>query len=99
MKHLSPGRRAFLAVNYTVLVFAALICLLPLVYVLAVSFSSSAAAMANAVTLWPVDFTLKSYEYVVRKPAFYLSFFVARKPVLLVGAVKNQQTTQAANTQ
>lgn len=96
MKHLSPGRRAFLAVNYTVLVFAALICLLPLVYVLAVSFSSSAAAMANAVTLWPVDFTLKSYEYVVRKPAFYLSFFVSVKRVLLAVPVNMLLTTLAA---
>lgn len=83
MKHVSFGRKVFLVVNYILLAFAALICLLPLVYVLAVSFSSSAAAMANKVTLWPVDFTLKSYQYVVRKPAFYLSFWVAVKRVLL----------------
>ncbi len=83
MKSKSLGRKVFLVVNYTVLIFLALICLLPLVYVLAVSLSSSSAAMANKVTLVPVDFTWKSYQYVVRKPAFYLSFGVSIKRVLL----------------
>lgn len=83
MKDKSLGRKVFLVINYTVLISLALICLLPLVYVLAVSLSSSSAAMANKVTLVPVDFTWKSYQYVVRKPAFYLSFFVSIKRVLL----------------
>lgn len=83
MSFKSPGQRIFNAVNHVVLISAALACLLPLIYVLAVSFSSSAAAMANKVALWPVDFTLKSYQYVVRKPAFYISFFMAIKRVLI----------------
>lgn len=83
MRYESMGRKIFLVINHVFLIFAALICLLPLIYVLAVSFSSSAAAMANEVTLWPVDFTLKSYQYVIRKPAFYLSFFISIKRVLL----------------
>ncbi|WP_322184041.1 carbohydrate ABC transporter permease [Neglectibacter caecimuris] len=96
MKHVSPGRRIFLIVNYTVLILAALCCLLPLVYVLAVSLSSSAAAMANKVTLWPVDFTWKSYQYVIRKPAFYRSFLVAVQRVLLAVPVNMLLTVLVA---
>lgn len=96
MKNKSRGRKVFLVVNNTVLIFLALICLLPLVYVLAVSLSSSSAAMANKVTLVPVDFTWKSYQYVVRKPAFYLSFGVSIKRVLLGVPINMLLTTLTA---
>ncbi|MDR0999312.1 MAG: carbohydrate ABC transporter permease [Clostridiales bacterium] len=90
------GERVFNAVNLTLLTLAALSCFLPLVYVLAVSFSSSAAAMANKVALWPVDFTLKSYQYVIRKAAFYTSFGVAVKRVLLGVPINMALTILAA---
>nr|WP_217504686.1 carbohydrate ABC transporter permease [Paenibacillus taichungensis] len=38
-----------------------LLCVLPLVHILAVSFSGKAAASANLVTLWPIDFTVDAY--------------------------------------
>jgi putative aldouronate transport system permease protein len=90
------GRQAFSAINLTILTLAALSCLLPLIYVLAVSLSSSAAAMANKVVLWPVDFTLKSYQYVIRKQAFYTSFFVALKRVAIGVPVNMAFTILAA---
>ena len=60
----SVGSRIFTIVNTLILVFLALICILPLINILAVSLSSNAAATAGLVKLVPVEFTLKSYEYV-----------------------------------
>lgn len=66
----SRGRVAFVAFNYIFLTVMAAICLMPLIHVLAVSFSSSQAAAAGYVKLWPVQFTLRSYEFVSGKKNF-----------------------------
>lgn len=79
----SLGRKVFLAVNYLVLAFLAMLCLMPLINVLAVSFSSSAAAAAGYVKLWPVQFTLSSYKYALTKPQFSTAFLISLKRVLL----------------
>ncbi|MFC3801949.1 carbohydrate ABC transporter permease [Cohnella sp. GCM10012308] len=73
----SLGRRAFHVCNYLFLTAAAAACLLPMLNVLAVSFSSSSAVSAGAVKLWPVGFTLKSYAFVVGKPEFGKAFLVS----------------------
>ena len=63
--------RLFNVFNYCLIGLLALSCLIPLIHVLAVSLSSSSAATGGLVTLWPVDFTLESYKYVARRPAFW----------------------------
>jgi len=88
----SFGKRAFDWANYAFLGGAALLCLLPLVHVLAVSFSASSAATAGFVKLWPVDFTLASYEYALSKPQFIDSFLVSLERVAL-GAFINMTLT------
>ncbi|WP_309119245.1 carbohydrate ABC transporter permease [Paenibacillus sp.] len=80
---LSFGRSVFIAFNYIVLVGFALLCLLPMVHVLAISLSSGTAAAAGFVTLWPVDFTFKAYEYVANKPEFIRSMIVSFQRVLI----------------
>lgn len=77
----SVGRKSFLALDYALLIISALLCLLPFIHVLAISFSSSTAAMSGEVKLWPVDFTLKSYEFVANRLAFVKSFLVALERV------------------
>lgn len=72
----SVGSRIFTIVNTLILVFLALICILPLINILAVSLSSNAAATAGLVKLVPVEFTLKSYEYVAKRAAFWKSLGV-----------------------
>jgi len=77
----SWGRRLFVVLNYVFLTALSLTCLLPILHVLAISFSSSAMASAGEVVLWPVDFTLKSYEYVLGKEAFVQSIVVTLERV------------------
>jgi putative aldouronate transport system permease protein len=78
--------------NIVFLLFSALLCLFPVLNVLALSLSSSTAATAGYVKLWPVDFTLKSYEYALEKQEFITSFIVSIQRVLL-GAVINMGCT------
>ena len=81
------GRIAFLCLNYLLLTLAALLCILPLINVLAVSFSASAAAAAGYVKLWPVQFTSASYEYALSKPQFLTAFGISVKRVILGYAI------------
>ena len=80
---LSVSRKVFLAADYLFLTCSALLCLLPLINVLAVSLSSSNAAAAGYVKLWPVEFTWSSYQYALTKPQFLQAFLISAKRVAL----------------
>lgn len=72
----STGRKIFLACNFILLALLSLLCILPFVNVLMISLSSSDAVAGGAVSLWPVDFTLASYRYVLNQPAFGRAFLI-----------------------
>lgn len=86
------SRKIFLIFNYAFLILLALLCLLPLLNVLAISLSSSAAAGSGQVDFLPVDFTLKSYEFVLKKVEFWRAFGISVKRVL-IGVPINMQLT------
>jgi putative aldouronate transport system permease protein len=94
--YISTSRKAFLIFNYLFLILTTLICLLPLVNVLAVSFSSREAAAGGFVKLWPVHFTLKSYIYVLHKPEFFKAFLVSIERVGLGVLINMFLTVMAA---
>jgi putative aldouronate transport system permease protein len=73
----------FTVINTAFLVSAAILCIIPLIHVAAMSFSSNAAAAAGKVTLWPVDFTLNAYRYVARRAQFWTSMYITVKRVVL----------------
>ena len=77
------GQKIAAIVIHVVLVVAALVCLAPMINVLAVSFSSRAAADAGLISFWPVQFTLSSYRFVVTESAFGRAFLVSIQRVLL----------------
>lgn len=79
----SPARKAFTIFNYVLWIILAAICLVPIINVLSVSLSSSAAVDSGAVKLWPVNFTLKSYKYVMDKPEFMRAFWISVKRVII----------------
>ena len=54
--------RIFMFFNGSILVLISIVILLPLVFIVSASFSSSEAVIAGKVTLWPVDFSLLGYE-------------------------------------
>lgn len=90
------SRRAFVVFNYTFLILLALLSVLPLVQLLAVSFSTSAAADAGLVTLWPVGLTGAAYQYALSSPQFLTSLGVSLKRVVLGTAVNMVLTTLIA---
>ncbi|CAM4330828.1 carbohydrate ABC transporter permease [Paenibacillus tarimensis] len=59
------GEKIFYVVNYILLILVALSCILPLLNIVALSLSDAKAVMAGQVGLWPVDFTLFSYENLI----------------------------------
>lgn len=59
---------------YAVMLFTLLICLLPFIYMLALSFSGAKAIVNNQVFLWPVDFNLGSYTQIFTYPNFFRAY-------------------------
>jgi putative aldouronate transport system permease protein len=57
--------RVFMIGVYVLLTTFLLVVLLPLVYIVASSFSDPLAVSSGRVTLWPVDFTFEGYERVL----------------------------------
>jgi putative aldouronate transport system permease protein len=88
----STGRRLFVIGNYLFLIGLAVTCVLPLIHILAISFSSSAAASANMVRFWPIDFTTASYDFVLSSERFYQSLWVSVQRVVL-GVLVNMVLT------
>ena len=83
MAKASAGEKVFNIANYIVLAFLAGICLLPFVHLLAVSFSSSAAATSGRVGLWPIEFTLAAYKQAIKGTAFIRSLGISVMRVVL----------------
>ncbi|RAV21669.1 carbohydrate ABC transporter permease [Paenibacillus contaminans] len=73
----------FTVFNYTFLTCLSLLCILPLIHILALSFSSGAAAAAGEVSLWPVDFNTAAYENIMSKKEYLLAFWISVKRLFL----------------
>lgn len=61
----------------------AVLCLAPIIHVIALSLSNSSSVMAGYVTLFPVDITLSSYRILALRPDFFVSFRMSLFRVLL----------------
>jgi putative aldouronate transport system permease protein len=64
---LTKGQRAYAVFNYIFLTLLGLFCLLPMLNIIALSFSSRNMVNAGAVSFWPKQFTLSSYGYMLQK--------------------------------
>jgi len=92
----SWGRGLFQLLNYAGLALLSILCLLPIIHVLAVSFSSQLAVTAGEVYFWPSGWNLKSYQYVIDKPEFFRSMKVTLQRVLLGTALNMTLTALCA---
>lgn len=79
----SSARKAFVVINYIILTLVMFVSLFPLIHIFALSLSSNSAAQAGWVTVFPVNFTLDSYDYILQKPEFFKSFGVSVLRVVL----------------
>lgn len=77
------GRRDRITLGQWVLTFImilfVLICILPFFNVIAISLSSKSAILRGDVTLWPVEFTTKAYEAIVKDASLWKSLFFTVK--------------------
>ena len=83
----STGRKVFRVVNVIVLILLALICLLPFVTVIAISFSDSFYVDSNQVYFWPKGWTTSAYTYILTRASFWSSFRTSILRVLLGGSL------------
>lgn len=70
----SKGRMVFNIFNYVFISFMMLSCLVPLIHILALSFSEASYTDSNMVTLIPKGFTLAAYEFVMQNEMFWRAF-------------------------
>ena len=77
------GRKAFVSFNSIFLALVALSCLFPFIHVLSVSLSAPVAANSGEVSILPVGFSLKAYEFVLQKSEFIKALGVSFERILL----------------
>lgn len=83
MQHRTKGEKIFAWGNLCFLILLSLTCIFPLIHILAISFSSRTSAMSGIVTIFPVDFTLSAYKYILAKSEFLISFMISVQRVFL----------------
>ncbi|MCL2056794.1 MAG: carbohydrate ABC transporter permease [Oscillospiraceae bacterium] len=79
----SVSRKIFMAFNCILLVGTALICILPFINQLAVSFSHKNAVAANQVIFWPIGFNLSAYDFILKGDAFMRALWVSIQRVAI----------------
>ncbi len=72
----SRSEKVFVTGITVILILLSVIALIPLLSVVSTSFSSKSAVDMNLVTLWPKQFTLDSWGYIIDRPDLWKSFFL-----------------------
>ncbi|WP_040949048.1 carbohydrate ABC transporter permease [Gorillibacterium massiliense] len=96
MHYRSKGYTVFTVFNTIFLCLLSLICVLPLIHVFAVSFSSRAAATANIVNFWPVGFTTDAYVKTLGNASFIRSLWIGAERTILGTVISMAVVTMAA---
>lgn len=96
MRYRSRAYTVFTLSNTIFLILLSLICILPLLHVLALSFSSRAAATANIVNFWPVGFTTDAYVKTLGNASFIRSLWIGVERTVLGTVLSMVVVTMAA---
>ena len=91
MKKTRP-QQVFTVFNYIFLTMLGVLCVLPLLNIIALSFSSRNMVNARMVTFWPKQFTVSSYAYMLEKSGLMPAVLITLKRVVL-GLVVNMLMT------
>lgn len=92
MQAITTKERWFYSINNILMLFLAAICVLPLIHVVSISLSSSAAVLSNQVTFWPIGLNFNSYEKTLEDPRLLNSVWVSVQRTslsLLLGLLVN----------
>lgn len=73
--------------NFVILTIMALLCVLPFINLLALSFSSKTAVAAGRVTFWPVEFNTAAYSFIAGNSQFTTALWVSVKRTILGVAI------------
>ena len=95
-RYKSAENTIFETVVMILLVLSGLICLLPLLHVIALSLSSKGAALAGRVYLLPVELTTTAYTTLLKDNRFMQATLVSLERVLLGGAINFVLTIMTA---
>lgn len=95
-RYKSAENTVFDTVVMILLVLSGLICLLPLLHVVALSLSSKGAALAGRVYLLPVELTTTAYTTLLKDNRFMQATLVSLERVLLGGAINFVLTIMTA---
>ena len=79
----SIKRKIFTGFNFVILMLLVLSCIVPLWYTLCISLSGKAAVAGGMVSLWPVYFTLSSYQAIIKDMGFLRSVGISVARVVL----------------
>lgn len=72
-----PGKGQIILVILMILLV--LLCTLPFINVIAISLSSKSAILRGDVSFWPVEFSPKAYELIMKDPSMFRSLFFTIK--------------------
>lgn len=92
IKSKSFSDRTFGVFTYVIITLMTLLCLLPLLHMVALSFSDKEAVSAGRVGIWPMGFNLEAYKMILSDQQYFRSFGVSVDRVV-VGTIYNIITT------
>ncbi|CAH1199081.1 MULTISPECIES: carbohydrate ABC transporter permease [Paenibacillus] len=79
----SRSEKVFTTSITVFLILFSIVAIIPLLSVIATSFSSKSVVDMNLVTLWPKQFTLDSWKYIFDRPDLWKSFFITLGSTLI----------------
>ena len=82
--------------NYIFLILLAVVCVLPMVHLFAISLSSKTAITAGAVGIFPVDASLEAYANLLKESEFFRAGLISVERTVLGVAINMLLTILAA---
>ena len=79
----SISRRIFMVFNIIILTALSLLCILPFINLLAISFSNKTAVAGNMVGFWPVGFNTAAYKFILDNDQFLRALWLSIQRTVL----------------
>ncbi len=70
----SLSRRVYEVMNVVLLILFSIVCIYPILNQVALSFSSSSGILKHTVSILPIDFTLETYQGILREKTFWMNY-------------------------